>query len=319
MAPPLRYTTRRVTLALLLFAATMLWLTLGGGPAIRATQPLAPREARCDSTSESDTFFDTLEMAAGDVIEAGARWPGRNFGVGKVCREVRVGPGVDRARLSTLISGNGLEIGALHSPFPIDATRARVKYVDSRTLEELRAHYPELAALNLIAPDIVDEAETLRLVADESQDFVIGSHVLEHTDRVIESLANMLRVVRRGGLVVLLVPMRCETFDYLRAVTSLAHLLDEYTRPSAVAENRAEHFREWAVSHSRRHVPTMPIDAFARESAAHKYSIHFHTWDEGSLRDMFTALHEVRGIPPFRILELAHPPGNEAVVLLEKA
>ena len=50
-----------------------------------------------------------------------------------------------------------------------------VKYVDSRSLEDLRAHYPELRDHHLISPDIIDEAETLATIADGSQSWPLDA------------------------------------------------------------------------------------------------------------------------------------------------
>ena len=40
------------------------------------------------------------------------------------------------------ISGDGIEIGALHEPLGVSG-RARVRYVDRMSIAELRTHYPQ--------------------------------------------------------------------------------------------------------------------------------------------------------------------------------
>ena len=52
--------------------------------------------------------------------------------------------------------------------------------MDRYSAEDLRRHYPELAALPLVDPDIIDNGETLESIADASQDFVIS--VTDHDD-----------------------------------------------------------------------------------------------------------------------------------------
>lgn len=281
---------------------------------------LHPKIKNGTNLEESRIFFDTLEMAGEKILE-GKPWPGRSFGLGKVCRP----PGnpekgmLDRAHISKSVIGNGIEIGALHSKFPAGA-HARVKYVDSRSLVELRAHYPELEEADLVSPDIIDEAETLGTIADESQDFVIASHVLEHTDRVILSIENQLRVLRKGGIAVLMVPMRCATFDQLRGVTSWEHLLDEYLRPTAVGENREEHFREFAISSAHRLIPSEVVRANVIRNMARDqgkgYSIHYHVWDQDSLWEMIQNLRSVLKFP-FR-LDVFEAKGYEALAVLRK-
>ena len=75
------------------------------------------------------------------------------------------------------IKGAGIEIGALHSPLPVPK-QAKVKYVDRMSVADLRKHYPEKKTSNLVAVDIVDNGETLAMLANDSQDFVIANHFL---------------------------------------------------------------------------------------------------------------------------------------------
>src|SRR5437870_4275781 len=83
-----------------------------------------------------------------------------------------------RARLLQMLSGDGIEIGALHRP--VIAPHLRVLHVDRMMPEELMRHYPELAGHTLVEPNIIDDAETLAKIADGSQEFVIANHVIEH-------------------------------------------------------------------------------------------------------------------------------------------
>src|SRR5262245_49212308 len=59
---------------------------------------------------------------------------------------------------SEFLTGDGIEIGALHQPLEISAT-AHVEYVDRMTVPELRRLYPELADKPLVEPDIIDNGE----------------------------------------------------------------------------------------------------------------------------------------------------------------
>jgi len=212
----------------------------------------------------------------------------------------------------------GIEIGALQQPFPIpDGTS--VKYVDSQTLKEMRAAYPEHEQHNLVAPDIIDKAETLSTIEDNSFDFVLASHVIEHTQLSILSIRNMLRVVKTGGIVVLVIPMKCEIFDRYRVVTSWEHLLDEYTQPAKAVFNKFEHYREWSAgiySNIAGNPVIQDVDARAKELFDLKYPIHFHTWDQKSWL-IFLARMQSSLNMPFKIAEwYAHK--YETLVILER-
>jgi hypothetical protein len=79
------------------------------------------------------------------------------------------------------LHGSGLEIGALHRPLPVKQG-TRVTYVDRLDQRGLRAHYPELASHEFVNVDIVDDGETLGSIAQESQDFIIANHCIEHCE-----------------------------------------------------------------------------------------------------------------------------------------
>ena len=57
-----------------------------------------------------------------------------------------------------------------------------VRYVDRMWTDELRREYPELANWDLTQVDVVDDGEKLATIADESQDFIVANHFLEHTE-----------------------------------------------------------------------------------------------------------------------------------------
>jgi SAM-dependent methyltransferase len=213
----------------------------------------------------------------------------------------------------------GIEIGALQQPFQVPPG-SKVRYVDSWTLEELRRKYPELASAPLVVPDIIDKAETLATIADSSQDFVLASHVLEHMENAILAVRNMLRVLRVGGVLVLVVPMKCEIFDRHRIVTSWDHFLAEYNDETLVAENRREHYREWAwgtaANADAGAVNMAEVDTRAAELDKSGYSVHFHTWDHMTF---FHFLHNLQDLTGFAFVVeefVAHK--YETLVVLSK-
>ena len=139
------------------------------------------------------------------------------------------------------LRGHGLEIGALHTPFNVPRG-VEVKYVDRLDADELRRHYPELADEHFVRVDIVDDAETLATVAEASQDFVIASHVLEHCENPIGAIRTWLRVLKPGGVILLIVPDKRFTFDKVRPMTTLgmtgAHFFAAATIFSTSARRR---------------------------------------------------------------------------------
>ncbi|HAM02316.1 MAG TPA: hypothetical protein DCQ30_08855 [Acidimicrobiaceae bacterium] len=190
-----------------------------------------------------------------------------------------------RRRFAAALTGHGVELGAGHSPFPVP-NGVVVRYVDRWEPEENRALFPELAdGLGFLRPDIVSDldAERLSAIPDGSEDFVIASHILEHLANPLKMLAEIHRVLRDGGLFVLVLPDRHTTFDAERPPTTVEHLYDEFQRD--VREVPDDHVAEAIVAQvryngDRRHPGALRAELTALEVETHRRrSIHAHVWD----------------------------------------
>lgn len=187
-----------------------------------------------------------------------------------------------REALAASLTGFGLEIGAGASPFPIPP-RCRVMYGDRLTYEQLCAEpYPGQRLCDLVIPDILTDFDTVENVADESLDFLIACHVIEHTRDPIGSIAAAWRKLKPGGRLVLVVPDKERTFDRDRPVTPLAHLIEDHAAPDRRRDYA--HYEEFY-----RLAMPIPEFAFADEVARHfveGYAIHYHVWTHDSFADM---------------------------------
>ena len=199
-------------------------------------------------------------------------------------------PGRDRASLqisfARYLCGDGVELGPGHAPFPLPYPGSNVRYVDRWEPESNRALFPELAGAEFPKPDIVANLDTDRLSAieSESQDFVIASHVLEHMANPLEQVVEISRVLRPGGIALVLLPDRRRTFDRDRVPTSLDHLVAEYQR--GVEEVDDAHIEDFL-----RGVGEWSDDWTDEERAAtfasHRdRSIHVHCWSEDEFVDV---------------------------------
>lgn len=171
------------------------------------------------------------------------------------------------------LSGSGLEIGALHHPLAVPRG-VRVRYVDRLDVAGLRREFPELAEYPLVPVDVIDDGETLRTVADESQDFVIANHFLEHCQNPLGTLERLVQVLRPGGILYLAVPDKRGTFDRDRPLTRFKHLVRDYECGPAGSYER--HVREYAALVDRQ--SGAELEARVRNLIARDYRIHFHVW-----------------------------------------
>ena len=180
--------------------------------------------------------------------------------------------------------GSGIEIGALNLPSKV-AEGTVVRYVDSKTAEELRKYYGrEMHGQTLVPVDLVTDAHTLAGIESGSQDFVAANQVLEHLENTLLALENMLRVVKPGGVVFLSLPDKRQTFDVRRPVTSFEHIREEYR--SGPEPGREAHYREW-IELVEGAEPTGLSDRLNVLMNELRYPIHFHVWTQFEMWEMF--------------------------------
>jgi SAM-dependent methyltransferase len=225
--------------------------------------------------------------------------------------------GTDRADLATFredlarryLNGNGIEIGALHRPLRLPAS-ARARYVDIMSRKELLATHSSAVYGNpewVVETDVIDDGERLASFANESVDFVIANHMLEHTEDPIAALEHLVRVLRPGGVLFLTLPDATRTFDALRSRTTVEHLLRDHDEGPATS--RQEHYREWALVEC---LPEERIPERVAEFASHGTRNHFHVWE---LDGFLAFLH---AIPIAVRLEHAQRHQDEFAVILRR-
>ena len=232
----------------------------------------------------------------------------------------------ERKNMRTLLSsiylaGDGLEVGALTRPLPTSA-EANVRYVDRMDVPSLREQYPELANMELVEVDIIDDGERLDTIPDGSQDFIIANHFLEHCRDPIGTIERLLTKLKpRGGeaqssgVLYLAVPDKHQCFDRDRPLTSWDHVLADY-RASEDERDPLDcpHFLEFATA-------VNGLEGEEATEAAQRlvdmdYSIHFHVWDLHSFLSFLlqtAALLEGR----FEIIQFVQA-GDEIIALLGK-
>lgn len=209
------------------------------------------------------------------------------------------------------LRGSGIEIGALQKPTRLNGA-CQVRYIDRMSLQKLLEHYPEMAKIPVQAPDIVDDGQLLQHIAEDSQDFAIANHFLEHCPDPIRSIHNMLRVVKQGGILYLAVPDKRHTFDLRRPVTLYAALKSAYV--SGQRAGCAELFYEWA--HLVYQLPPDKAKVRAEQLMEEDYSIHYNVWATSDLLSfLLSARHDFQ--IPFELMAVVSSE-NETIVLLER-
>jgi SAM-dependent methyltransferase len=199
-------------------------------------------------------------------------------------------PGVSshdmREIMAANVTGVGIEIGAYDSPFPLPI-ECCVFYVDALDYDDAKGG----AALDRVIPTMRARFEDLGAVAESSCDFVVASHVIEHTRDPIGAILGAIAKLRPGGSLLLVVPDKEHTFDRARELTSLDHLIADHEAPSD--ERDEAHYREYyqlAVP-----VPEADYERTWRAWAASRHPIHYHVWTPQSFALLTDYIAHLRG------------------------
>ena len=208
------------------------------------------------------------------------------------------------------IKGKGIEIGALH--LPLKTYNAKVTYVDRMDVKGLRKHYPELRKFSLMKVDIIDNGERLAKIKNESQDFVIANHFIEHCENPIAVLKNHLRVLKKNGILYWAIPDKRYIFDNSRNLTTVDHIDNDFKKGGRYS--RKEHYYEWV----EKIMGLKNSDAVkkSKELMNTKYSIHFHVWTLKSFLEFLLFVKKEYKFP-FVILK-AVGNINEFIIILKK-
>jgi SAM-dependent methyltransferase len=172
-----------------------------------------------------------------------------------------------RLRFAHDLRGRGLEIGALQNPMPLPRA-THVTYSDVLTVEQLDRVYP-----GSTHPDIISNSERFPTVPDDSFDFVVANHVLEHVCDPIGALREWHRILRQDGHLLMAVPDKRLTFDHRRRRTPLAHLVADHRSDLPEHERNRCHLLEWAQFVEGLRPGTPEFDRWISDQLARGYSV----------------------------------------------
>jgi len=150
---------------------------------------------------------------------------------------------------------------------------------------------------------IICDGSDLSLIADQSYDFLISSHVIEHIANPIAALKNWQRVLRDDGTMVLIAPHHADIYDHRRPVTRMEHLVDDFQQ--GIQEDDVTHLEESLALHDYGWDPaSLKPEEFKRRALDNHSQrvLHHHVFD----RDLLAELVQASGFV-LEKLEWCHP------------
>lgn len=218
-----------------------------------------------------------------------------------------------KAIASRSLKGNGLEVGAGDRPFPVPE-HVRICYGDIRGRESLQSYFSDSEIKSGAAVD----AQTFAGLDGGSLDFVISAHVIEHLRDPVGSIVHAIRVLKPGGVLVLVVPDFRWTFDRNRPETTLEHALRDFQDggEGTARQGYEEHLRYVHPYLTGEDHPEHEIQRQATECVKRwpELDVHFHAWTRDGFQMLLAAVAEMA---PFDI-EVAESSVNENIFVLRK-
>ncbi len=195
--------------------------------------------------------------------------------------------------------GHGIEIGPSYDPVTPKKEGYKVQIVDHMGREQLIAKYKEWhigseRLENIEDVDFIWRGENYSKLTGKSKyyDWIIASHVIEHTPDFIGFLNNCDSILKDEGVISLVIPDKRYCFDHYRPITGVSKIIDNHIlensipTPGAVAEfflNRVS--RSGLIAWDSRtsgeyellHSPEGALHEMRAVIAEKKY-IDVHTW-----------------------------------------
>lgn len=142
--------------------------------------------------------------------------------------------------------GQGLEIGPCHKPIAPKRKGYNVHIIDHASREQLREKYKShrVKIDNIEEVDFVWEGQSYLELTENPKyyDWIIASHMIEHTPDFIGFLNDCDSILKDGGVISLAVPDKRYCFDHYRPITGISQIIDSYFQkdtlhsPGTVAE-----------------------------------------------------------------------------------
>jgi len=124
----------------------------------------------------------------------------------------------------------GLEIGPSLNPAVTKKDGYNVKILDHLSESELKEKYKHRDLTNIESVDYVWKGESYRSIIGEDVyfDWIIASHVIEHTTDMITFFNQCSNLLTSTGIISLAIPDHRYCFDHYRVKSSLAQVIDSF-------------------------------------------------------------------------------------------
>lgn len=161
----------------------------------------------------------------------------------------------------------------------------------------------------------ISEASELSNIKNDSYDFLLSCHSLEHVANPIKALKNWYNVLKENGKVILVLPDKDFTFDNARPYTTFDHLLQDFNADTN--EHDTTHFEEIRRLHdiSKDAMINSPEELKARmEDNFSNRCVHHHVYSLELIKELlnycgFNVIYQQKA-KPFHLVIVAEKISN---------
>jgi SAM-dependent methyltransferase len=112
---------------------------------------------------------------------------------------------------------------------------------------------------------IINDAVNISLIQNENYDFCFSSHSLEHIANPLKAINEWLRIIKKDGYIIVIVPEKSVCFDHKRNYSNFSTLLSQYEKN--VGEDDLSTLSEILMNHDlNMDPPAGDIKSFTKRS-----------------------------------------------------
>lgn len=167
-------------------------------------------------------------------------------------------------------NGKGLEIGPGLDPFIINSKNRKLDFIDKFIKKK-----------NL---KIIGENASIINQKENTYNFLISAHCLEHCHDTIFTLKEWKRVLIKGGKLILILPHMLRTFDVGRKLSTLEHHIDDYNKKIDIYDSTHDgEFYEFSLKNIKHQWTDNYKEKTFAQINFHKIKdqglFHYHVWN----------------------------------------
>jgi len=180
---------------------------------------------------------------------------------------------ITRIIIKKYCRGQGIEVGPGSNPY---CNHANTIYADKFGRKDPKSP----------TPDIICDASSIP-AEDNSFDFLLSSHCLEHCPDVLKVLYEWKRVIKPEGKICLILPHGRRTFDKGRTLSTLEHHIEDYNNNVDTKDTTHwEQYEKYTIgqaNHLWLQDAKFPDGSLNRNWIVKQGYMHYHVWTQNEM------------------------------------